>query len=128
MRTALPTKSLHQARAPLTLEPIPAIAPFGFYQAHNRALRGVRTGFTEGGRTPCPRALPLQATAGGDGTAGWRGGLRTLLGGKAERFEMGPAVVLGQRLAERAGPVGHRAPADLAAGDRQPGDGDRETA
>ena len=62
------------------------------------------------------------------GTAGWRGGMRTLLGGKAERFGMGPAVVLGQCLAERTGPVGHGAPADLAAGDRQPGDGDRETA
>jgi hypothetical protein len=66
--------------------------------------------------------------AGVDGTAGWRGGMRTLLGGKAERFGMGPAVVLGQCLAERAGPAGHGAPTDLAAGDRQPGDDDRETA
>ena len=56
------------------------------------------------------------------------GGLRTLLGGKAERFGMGPAVVLGQRLAEGAGPVGHGALADLAAGDRKLGDSDRETA
>jgi hypothetical protein len=31
---------------------------------------------------------------------------------------MGPAVVLGQRFAESAGPVGHGALADLAAGDR----------
>ena len=34
---------------------------------------------------------------------------------------MGPAVVLGQRLAECAGPVGHSALADLAAGDRKLG-------
>ena len=54
--------------------------------------------------------------------------LRTLLGGKAERFGMGPAVVLGQRFAEGAGPVGHGALADLAAGNRKLGDGDRETA
>ena len=54
--------------------------------------------------------------------------LRTLLGGKAERFGMGATVVLGQRLAEGAGPVGHGALADLAAGDRKLGDTDRETA
>ena len=60
--------------------------------------------------------------------AGRCGGLRTLLGGKAERFGMGPAVVLGQRLAEGAGPVGYGALADLAAGDRKLGDGDREAA
>ena len=41
---------------------------------------------------------------------------------------MGAAVVLGQRLAEGAGPVGHGALADLAAGDRKLGDTDRETA
>lgn len=56
------------------------------------------------------------------------GGLRTLLGGKAERFGMGPPVVLGQRLAEGAGPVSHGPVADLAAGDWKLGDGDRETA
>ena len=39
---------------------------------------------------------------------------------------MGPAVVLGQDLAEAAGPVGHGALADLATGDRQLGNGDRE--
>jgi len=54
-------------------------------------------------------------------------GLRTLLGGKAERFRMCPPVVLGQRLAEGAGPVGHGPRADLTAGDRKLGDGDRET-
>jgi hypothetical protein len=53
--------------------------------------------------------------------------LRTLLGGKAERFGMGPAVVLGQRFAEGAGPVGHGALADLAAGDRELGDSDGKT-
>ena len=41
---------------------------------------------------------------------------------------MGPAVVLGQDLTEAAGPVCHGAPADLAAGDRQLGDGHREAA
>ena len=55
-------------------------------------------------------------------------GLRTLLGGKAERFGMGPPVVPGQCLAEGAGPVGHGPLADLAAGERKLGDGDRETA
>ena len=60
--------------------------------------------------------------------AGCRGGLRTLLGEKAERFGMCPPVVLGQRLAEGAGPVGHSPLADLTAGDRKLGDGDRKTA
>jgi hypothetical protein len=55
-------------------------------------------------------------------------GLRALLGRDAERFGMGPAVVLGQDLTEVAGPVGHSATADLAAGDRQLGDGHREAA
>ena len=40
---------------------------------------------------------------------------------------MGPAVVLGQRFAEGAGPVGHGALADLAAGDRKLGDSDGKT-
>ena len=46
------------------------------------------------------------------------GSLRRLLGREAERFGTGPAVVLGQDLTEVAWPVGHRAVADLAAGDR----------
>ena len=54
--------------------------------------------------------------------AGCCGGLRTLLGGKAEYFGMGTTVVLGQRLAEGAAPVGHGPLADLAAGDRKLGD------
>ena len=54
--------------------------------------------------------------------------MRTLLAGRAKCFRMGPAVVLGQRLAGSTGPVGHGALADLAAGDRKLGDGDRETA
>lgn len=41
-----------------------------------------------------------------------------LLGRDAERFGMGPAVVLGQDLTEVSRPVGHGAMADLAAGDR----------
>jgi len=55
-------------------------------------------------------------------------GLWALLCVKAERFGMCPPVVLGQRLAEGAGPVGHGPLADLAAGDRKLGDSDRETA
>jgi hypothetical protein len=39
---------------------------------------------------------------------------------------MGPPVVLGQRLSEGAGPVGHGPLADFAAGDRKLVDGDRE--
>jgi hypothetical protein len=41
---------------------------------------------------------------------------------------MGPPVVLGERLTEGAGPVGHGPLADLAAGDRQLSDSDWETA
>ena len=41
---------------------------------------------------------------------------------------MGAAVVLGQGLAEGAGAVGNGAAADLAAGEGQVGDGDREAA
>jgi hypothetical protein len=51
-----------------------------------------------------------------------------LPGRDAERFGMGPAVVLGQDLAEAAGPVRHGAVADLAAGDGQLGDGHGEAA
>ena len=48
--------------------------------------------------------------------------------GKAERIKVGSEVVPGQRLAERTGPVGHGALADLAAGDRKMGDADGKTA
>jgi hypothetical protein len=41
---------------------------------------------------------------------------------------MGPAVVLGQDLAEVPGPVGDGAVADLAARDRKMGNGHREAA
>jgi len=50
------------------------------------------------------------------------------LGGGAERFGVGPAVMLGQHLADVAGPVGEGAVTELAAGDRQVGDGHREAA
>jgi hypothetical protein len=78
----------------------------------------VSAGAPGSGQLPPPVTVP----------AGCWGGLRTLLGGKAERFGMGPPVVLGQRLAEGAGPVGHGPLADLAAGNGKLGDGDRETA
>ena len=51
-----------------------------------------------------------------------------LLGGDAERFGMGLAVMLGQDIADVAWPVGDGAVADLAAGDRKLGDGHREAA
>ena len=63
------------------------------------------------------------------GTCGVNAGnLRSLLGREAERFAMGPAVVLSQDLTEAAGPVRDGAVADLATGDRQLGDGHREAA
>jgi hypothetical protein len=52
-----------------------------------------------------------------------RGGLP---GRDAERLGMGPAVVLSKDLTEPARPVRHGAPANLAAGDRQLGDGHGE--
>jgi hypothetical protein len=65
----------------------------------------------------------------GDGTRRvMRAACGGLLGRDAERFGMGPAVVLGQDLTEAAGPVRHGALADLAAGDRQLGNGHSETA
>ena len=45
-----------------------------------------------------------------------------------ECFGVGPAVVPGQDLREVAGPVRDRAVADLAAGDRELGNGHREAA
>ena len=54
--------------------------------------------------------------------------MRERLGGQAERFGMGPAIVLGQDLAETAGPVRHGAEADPATGDRKLGNGHREAA
>jgi hypothetical protein len=56
------------------------------------------------------------------------GSLRSLLGREAERFGVGPAVVLGQDLTEAAGPVSDGAVADLATGDRQLGNGHRKAA
>jgi hypothetical protein len=57
-----------------------------------------------------------------------RWALALLLGGGAERFGVGPAVMLRQHLANVAGPVGEGAVTELAAGDRQMGDGHREAA
>jgi hypothetical protein len=61
----------------------------------------------------------------------WADGARLgsrLPGRDAEGFGMGPAVVLGQGLAEVAGPVREGAVADLAARDRKVGNGHREAA
>jgi hypothetical protein len=74
-------------------------------------------------------ALPfLSRKAAGDGDDTSRGAVEGYRAGKAERFGMGPAVVLGQGLAEAAGPVCRGAAADLAAGERQLGNGDGEAA
>jgi hypothetical protein len=54
--------------------------------------------------------------------------LLAVTGGKAESFGMGPAVVLGQDLAEVTWPVRHGAPADLATRDRKLCNGHRITA
>ena len=51
-----------------------------------------------------------------------------LPGREAERLGMGPAVMLGQDLAEVAGPVGDGASADLAARHRKLGNSHREAA
>ena len=56
------------------------------------------------------------------------GGFGPLSGRHAERLRMGPAVVLGQDLAEAAGVVGDRLVADLAAGDWKVSNGDGEAA
>ena len=67
------------------------------------------------------RARSSGAIDASDGTRGVkRAACGGLLGRDAERFGMGPAVVLGQDLTEAAGPVRHGTLADLAAGDRQP--------
>jgi hypothetical protein len=51
-----------------------------------------------------------------------------LPGRQAKRFRMGPTVVLGQNLAEAAGPVRDSTAAGLAARDRKTSNGHRETA
>jgi hypothetical protein len=67
------------------------------------------------------RILACSAPPGG-------GGFWALPGEDAKRPRMGAAVVLGQDLAEVAGPVGDCAVADLAACDRKMGDRDGEAA
>jgi hypothetical protein len=77
---------------------------------------------------PCGKFVPIgQARGGicGDSAEGLSG---RLPGREAERLGMGPAVVLGQDLAEVPGPVGDGAVADLAARDRKMGNGHREAA
>ena len=51
-----------------------------------------------------------------------------LPGSEAERLRMGSPVMLGQDLTEVAGPVRDSAVTDVAAGDRQLGNGHREAA
>jgi hypothetical protein len=72
--------------------------------AHSGSARGL----SAKPATLCVRALWVRAVAAdSDGTGVVLGGVRTLLGGKAACFGMGPTVVLGRRVAEGAGPVGH---------------------
>jgi len=52
-------------------------------------------------------------------------GAGSVIGRGAERFGVGLAVMLGQNLADIAGAVDEGAVAELAAGDRQVGDGHR---
>ena len=73
-------------------------------------------------------AKPLGRTTPAE-TARLVSGLRgRVTGRQADRFGMGQAVVLGQGLAEAAGPVRDGAAADLAARDRKMGNGHGETA
>ena len=53
---------------------------------------------------------------------------KRLPGRQVERFGMGPAVVLGQGIADRAGPVSDRTVADVATRDREMGDRHGEVA
>jgi len=69
--------------------------------------------------------LPRQATAVTVRGLAFAGGLP---GHRVGRFGMDPAVVLGQGLADSAGPIPDGAVADLAARDRQLGDGHGEAA
>jgi hypothetical protein len=63
------------------------------------------------------KSAPIWRTSAAESPAARRT-LTPLPGGDAESFGMGPAVMLGQDLADVARPVGERAVADLAAGDR----------
>ena len=76
------------------------------------------------------RAIDAGAGAGAGAGARriMRATCRGLPGRDAERFGMGPAVVLGQDLAKAAGAVRHGAVADFAAGDWQLGNGHWEVA
>ena len=75
-----------------------------------------------------PQAAAVSAGAASAGARSVRDGLSAATGGEAERFGMGPAIVLGQDLAEVAWPVRDGAVADLATRDRKMGDGHRKTA
>ncbi len=62
------------------------------------------------------------------GVGGWCGLWDWLPGREAERFGVGPAVVLSEHLAGVAWPVRNGAAADLTGRDRKTGNGHRETA
>jgi len=62
------------------------------------------------------------------GVGGWCGLWNWLPGREAERFGVGPAVVLSEHLTEAAWPVCNGAAADLTGRDRKTGNGHREAA
>lgn len=78
-------------------------------------------------RTACTARVSRFAIA-ATGLLASCGGFGVLPGQDAKRPGMGPAVVLGQDLAEGTGAIGDRAVADLAACDGKVGNGDGEAA
>ena len=77
---------------------------------------------------PCGKFVPIGQARGGICGTALRVSAAGYPGREAGRLGMGPAVVLGQDLAEVPGPVGDGAVADLAARDRKLGNGHREAA
>jgi hypothetical protein len=109
---------------------LPGASPARQHSRRNGYLRGPSLGVATLRDGPCLLAfryrsvLPDHAGDSIRGVVAAAGG--RLPGRDAERFGMRPAVMLSQDLAEAAGPVRHGTVADLAAGDRQLGDGHRE--
>lgn len=90
---------------------------------HEGWPHSVTAGALPPGSRKVARRQSTPVTVPGGNAAAWR-----LLGRDAERFGIGPAVMLGQNFTEAAGPVRHGAVADLATGDRQLGNDYREAA
>src|SRR6516162_7407377 len=92
-------------------------------QRESLRTAGIRAPAAKAPTTPCDRCAPTDQwpaastpRAGGQPRRNPRpGALIPLLGGDAERFGMGPAVMPGQDLADVARPIGQSAVADPAA-------------